>query len=239
MSRLVAEPGWRWSEHVRPSVGEYWCRVHHVGFVVSGRLGTLFPDGREVVHGPDDIVDIPPGHDGYAVGDEPCVQIFWAGNRPFFASFLIGSRTRVLATLLFTDLVDSTAKAAELGDARWRALLSDHFVGARAELEALRRARGQDDGRRVPGDLSTAPGRHCGGAAAIRGTHEPRGLQIRAGVHVGEVECRRRGRPGGDRSRGGEDHGGCRRRRDSRLRSDPERSPGRRGSHSRIVGRTR
>ena len=187
MSRLVAEPGWRWSEHVRPSVGGEWCQVHHVGFVISGRLGTLYPDGTEVVYGPDDIVDIPPGHDGYVVGDEPCVQIFWAGNRPFFASFLIGSRTRVLATLLFTDLVGSTAKAAELGDARWRALLSEHFLAARAELE---RYGGREVKTTGDGLLATfdSPGQALRCAAAIRDATNRDGLQIRAGVHVGEVE---------------------------------------------------
>ena len=187
MSRLVAEPGWRWSEHLRPSVGGEWCQVHHVGFVISGRLGTLYPDGTEVVYGPDDIVDIPPGHDGYVVGDEPCVQIFWAGNRPFFASFLIGSRTRVLATLLFTDLVGSTAKAAELGDARWRGLLSEHFVGARAELE---RYGGREVKTTGDGLLATfdSPGQALRCAAAIRALTNRDGLQIRAGVHVGEVE---------------------------------------------------
>ena len=171
MSRLVAEPGWRWSEHLRPSVGGEWCQVHHVGFVISGHLGTLYPDGTEVVYGPDDIVDIPPGHDGYVVGDEPCVQIFWAGNRPFFASFLIGSRTRVLATLLFTDLVGSTAKAAELGDARWRGLLSEHFVGARAELE---RYGGREVKTTGDGLLATfdSPGQALRCAAAIRDLDE-------------------------------------------------------------------
>lgn len=187
MSRLVAEPGWRWYEHVRPSAGGEWCQVHHVGFVLSGQLGTLYPDGTEVVYGPGDIVDIPPGHDGYVVGDEPCVQIFWAGNRPFFASFLIGSRTRVLATLLFTDLVDSTAKAAELGDAQWRAVLSEHFVSAGTELE---RYGGREVKTTGDGLLATfdSPGQALRCAAAIRDVTNRDGLQIRAGVHVGEVE---------------------------------------------------
>ncbi len=45
-----------------------------------------------VVYGPDDVFDIPPGHDGYVVGDEPCVQIEWAGIRAFFAGFPTGIR---------------------------------------------------------------------------------------------------------------------------------------------------
>jgi class 3 adenylate cyclase len=131
---------------------------------------TLSGTGGRLSRALTDIVDIPTGsRTAYVVGDEPCVQIFWAGNRPFFASFLIGSRTRVLATLLFTDLVDSTAKAAELGDARWRALLSDHFLGARAELERYGRTRGQDDRRRVAGDLRQPRA----GTAVRRGDFEP------------------------------------------------------------------
>lgn len=187
VSRTVSEPGWRWSEHVRPSVGGEWCQVRHVGVVLSGRLGILFPDGTEVVFGPDDVVDIPPGHDGFTVGDEPCVQIDWAGNRPFFASFLIGSRSRVLATLLFTDLVDSTAKAAELGDARWGGLLSEHFLRARAELE---RYGGREVKTTGDGLLATfdSPGQALRCAAAIRTTANRDGLRVRAGVHVGEVE---------------------------------------------------
>ncbi len=187
VSRLVQEPGWRWSEHVRPSVGGEWCQVRHIGVVVSGQLGIRFPDGTEIVYGPDDVLDIPPGHDGYTVGDEPCVQIDWAGNRPFFASFLIGSRSRVLATLLFTDIVDSTAVAARLGDLRWRELLATHFTGARAELE---RHGGREVKTTGDGLLATfdSPGQALRCAAAIRRVAVRDDLRIRAGVHVGEVE---------------------------------------------------
>ena len=187
LSKLVSEPGWRWSEHLRPSVGGEWCQVRHMGFVLSGRLGTLYPDGTEIVYGPDDVFEIQPGHDGYTVGDEPCVQIMFAGNRPFFDSFLIGSGSRVLATLLFTDLVESTATASELGDARWRALLSDHFVGARAELE---RYRGREVSTTGDGLFATfdSPGQAVRCAAAIRRVAQRDGLRIRAGVHIGEVE---------------------------------------------------
>lgn len=187
VSRTVSEPGWRWSEHVRPSVGGDWCQVRHVGVILSGQLGIVFPDGSEVVFGPGEVIDIPPGHDGYTVGDEPCVQIDWAGNRPFFASFLIGSRSRVLATILFTDLVDSTARATELGDARWGALLSEHFAAARAELE---RYGGREVKTTGDGLLATfdGPGQALRCAAAIRRIASRDGLQIRTGIHVGEVE---------------------------------------------------
>ena len=107
VGRFTSEPGWRWSEHVRPTVGGEWCQARHIGMVISGRLGTDFPDGTRVVFGPGDVFDIPPGHDGYVVGDEPWCRSTGPGNRAF-AGFPTGIRSRVLATLLFIDLVSST-----------------------------------------------------------------------------------------------------------------------------------
>jgi class 3 adenylate cyclase len=186
VGRLVTEPGWRWSEHVRPTVGGEWCQARHVGIVISGRLGILLSDGTELEFGPNDVFDIPPGHDGYTVGDEPCVQVEWAGLRAF-AGFPTGVHSRVLATLLFTDLVDSTELAARLGDTRWRELLSTHFEAARAELE---RFGGREVKTTGDGILATfeGPARALYCAAAIRRSAGRAGLQIRAGVHVGEVE---------------------------------------------------
>lgn len=186
VGRLVSQPGWRWSNDVRPRVGGEWCQARHVGFVVSGRLGIDFMDGSRMEFGPGDVFDIPPGHDGYTVGDEPCVQVEWQGIRAW-AGFPTGIHSRVLASLLFTDIVDSTPLAARLGDARWRQLLSDHFVEARDELE---RFGGREISTTGDGMLATfdGPARalHC--AAAIRRRAGDSGLQIRAGVHVGEVE---------------------------------------------------
>jgi class 3 adenylate cyclase len=187
LSIEVVEPGWRWYDHVRPRVGGEWCQVRHVGMILAGRLGIRFPDGSELELGPEDVFDIPAGHDGYTIGDEPCVQLSWAGNRPFFASFLMGSRSRVLATLLFTDIVDSTVLAAKLGDIRWRELLSGHLVSARSELE---RYGGREVKTTGDGLLATfdGPGQALRCASAIGKLASRDGLQIRAGVHVGEVE---------------------------------------------------
>jgi class 3 adenylate cyclase len=186
VGELVSQPGWRWSDHVRPTVGGEWCQARHVGFVVSGKLGTDFPDGTRVVFEPGDVFDIPPGHDGFTVGDEPCVQVEWIGILAW-AGFPTGIHSRVLTTLLFTDLVDSTTRAAELGDTRWRQLLSDYFETARRELE---RYGGREVKTTGDGMLATfeGPARalHC--AAAIGRDARSRGLSSRAGVHVGEVE---------------------------------------------------
>jgi hypothetical protein len=186
VGKLVSEPGWRWSTHVRPTVGGEWCQARHVGVVLSGRLGIRLTDGTEMEFGPDDVFDIPPGHDGWTIGDEQCVQIEWAGIRAF-AGFPTGIHSRVLATLLFTDLVDSTQSAARLGDARWRELLSTHLESMRLELE---RFGGREVTTTGDGVLATfdGPARalHC--AAAIRRNANREGVRVRAGVHVGEVE---------------------------------------------------
>lgn len=186
VGRLVSQPGWRWSNDVRPTVGGEWCQARHVGYVVSGALGIDYMDGTSAVYRAGEVFDIPPGHDGYTVGDEPCVQIEWHGIRAW-AGFPTGIHSRVLATLLFTDIVDSTPLAAKLGDARWRELLSRHLLEARAELE---RFGGREIQTTGDGVLATfeGPARalHC--ASAIRRRAESEGLQIRAGVHVGEVE---------------------------------------------------
>ncbi len=186
VGHMVNEPGWRWSTHMRPVVGGEWCQARHVGFVISGRLGIEFTDGTSVEFRPGDVFDIPPGHDGYTIGDEPVVQVEWSGLRAW-AGFPTGIHSRVLATLLFTDIVDSTRRAAELGDARWRELLSELFVASRGELE---RYGGKEVDTTGDGMLARfeGPARalHC--AAALHRCAEKHGVQIRIGVHVGEVE---------------------------------------------------
>ena len=186
VGELVSEPGWRWSEHVRPTVGGEWCQARHVGFILSGTIGIDFVDGSSARFGPGDVFDIPPGHDGYTVGDEPCVQVEWMGIRAW-AGFPTGIHSRVLATLLFTDVVDSTSLAAELGDARWRELLSRLFEAIRGELERFggREVDTTGDGMLVTFD-GPARALHC--AAALLRCAANNDVQIRVGVHVGEVE---------------------------------------------------
>ncbi len=185
VGRYTAQPGWRWSSHVRPQVGGDWCQARHVGAVLSGRLGIRLPDGTTFEMGPNDVFDIPPGHDGWTIGDDPVETIEWAGTRAFTG--FRGSHDRALATLLFTDLVASTEAAARLGDPAWRALLSAHFEAARAEFE---RFHGREVKTTGDGVLATfdGPAQAVQCAAAIRGAAARAGLEIRAGVHVGEVE---------------------------------------------------
>jgi class 3 adenylate cyclase len=186
VGRFVSQPGWRWSEHVRPTVGGEWCQARHVGFVISGILGIEFSDGTRMEFGPGDVFDIPPGHDGFTIGDEPCVQVEWRGIRAW-AGFPTGVHSRVLVTLLFTDVVDSTSRAADLGDTRWRHLLSELFESKRLEVE---RFGGREVDTTGDGMLATfdGPARALYCAAALRRGARSKGLEIRAGIHVGEVE---------------------------------------------------
>jgi class 3 adenylate cyclase len=106
--------------------------------------------------------------------------------------FVTGSRTsrepdRVLATVLFTDIVGSTERAAELGDARWKELLAEHHRIVRSELD---RARGREVRLTGDGVFATfdGPARAVGCACAMRDAVRELGIEIRAGLHTGEIE---------------------------------------------------
>jgi quercetin dioxygenase-like cupin family protein len=71
------EAGWRWSEHVGPLSGQTSCSMSHVGYVLSGRQCLRMDDGTEFEVGPGDLISIPPGHDGWTVGTEPCVILYF------------------------------------------------------------------------------------------------------------------------------------------------------------------
>ena len=186
VGRFVNGPGWRWSRDVRPTVGGEWCQIRHVGFIISGRLGADFTDGSSIVFGPGDVFEIPPGHDGYTVGDEPVVQIEWTGLRNW-AGLATSGRSRILATLLFADVVGSTEMLSRLGDGAWRDLLSQTFESLRANLERFggREIKTTGDGMLVAFDGS-ARALQC--AAAMRRTAREHDLRLRIGVHVGEVD---------------------------------------------------
>ena len=79
VGRLVIEPGWRWSEHVKPLAGTELCEAPHFQYHVRGVLHVVMADGTEFEAGPGDVVVIEPGHDGWTVGDEPAVAIDWGG----------------------------------------------------------------------------------------------------------------------------------------------------------------
>jgi hypothetical protein len=76
---LTLEPGWRWSEDVRPLAGTEWCEAPHFQFHVSGVLRVRMSDGTEFDALPGDVTALPSGHDAWVVGDEPAVVVDWWG----------------------------------------------------------------------------------------------------------------------------------------------------------------
>ncbi len=79
VGRGVFEPGWRWSQDVKPIAGTKSCEASHSSYVLSGRMHIVMDDGEAVDVGPGDYVVIPPGHDAWTVGDEACVMLDVAG----------------------------------------------------------------------------------------------------------------------------------------------------------------
>jgi Cupin domain len=75
VGRGVFEPGWRWSDNVKPIAKTDSCEVSHLGYCVSGRMRVQMDDGSEGEVGPGQVAAIPPGHDAEVVGDEPCTLI--------------------------------------------------------------------------------------------------------------------------------------------------------------------
>ena len=73
--RVTTEPGWQWSKHLKPVQKTGSCQKDHLLVVISGRLGVRMDDGREEVFGPGDVGSIPPGHDGWTIGDHPAVWL--------------------------------------------------------------------------------------------------------------------------------------------------------------------
>jgi hypothetical protein len=72
-ARITFQPGWRWSQDVKPVVGTESCQVRHVGMITSGRLHVVHEDGSEADAVPGAVYVIEPGHDAWVVGDEPVV----------------------------------------------------------------------------------------------------------------------------------------------------------------------
>ena len=76
--RATFEPGWKWSECIKPIAKTESCQVHHNGFIESGRMHLVMDDGSEYDLGPGDAFVAPPGHDAWIVGSEPCIAFDFA-----------------------------------------------------------------------------------------------------------------------------------------------------------------
>jgi class 3 adenylate cyclase len=185
VGREVEEPGWRWSTHVRPIAGTERCEYHHIGLQVSGRLMVETRDGDVGVIEPGDLYDTAPGHDSWVIGDEPSVRIVFQGIADWAKPHDPGER--VLTTVLFTDIVGSTAAAEHHGDRAWKQLLEAHHEDVRGLLEAHH---GHEVKMTGDGFLATfdSPGRAIACALRIVPAAHLLGIEVRAGVHTGEVE---------------------------------------------------
>jgi class 3 adenylate cyclase len=161
------EPGWRWSVDMPAIAGSPTCQLHHVGYAVSGVLHVLTDAGQEMEVQPHSVYEIPPGHDlGVAldsIGDAEVV------------------------TILFTDIVESTATLVRLGDQAWRDRLARHHGRMRDHLNEFRgrEIKSTGDGLLAVFDR---PIRAVRCAQAMVATSRSLELPLRVGIHVGEVE---------------------------------------------------
>lgn len=80
VGRAVFNPGWKWSNDVKPIAGTDSCEAAHTGYVISGRMHIRMDDGTEREVGPGEAIVISAGHDAWIVGDEPCVMLDWSGS---------------------------------------------------------------------------------------------------------------------------------------------------------------
>lgn len=182
----VWAPGWRWSTDLRPIVGGDWCENHHIGYAISGTCRVSTESGEELDIRGGSAYEIPPRHDAWVVGDEPFVTVEWTSAR-VVAIAPDDPGERVVATVLFTDIVESTATLERVGDAAWRDRLLGHNAALRQIIDTYR---GEEITTTGDGFLAIFDGAsravRCGAAmvAAARRV----GLEIRVGVHTGEVE---------------------------------------------------
>jgi class 3 adenylate cyclase len=162
------------------------CQLHHLGYSISGAIHVVTDDGQAIDIPPDSVYEIPPGHDAWVVGDDPWVTVEWTSARIFgLAPDRPGEG--VVVTVLFTDIVDSTATLQRMGDTAWRDLLLIHNTRLRDQLNLFRgrEVKTTGDGFLAVFDSATRAVR-CGAAMAL--TARKIGLPIRVGVHTGEVE---------------------------------------------------
>jgi class 3 adenylate cyclase len=186
MGRSVLQPGWRWSESIKPMARTEWCESHHIGLCIAGACRITSREGAEIVITPGHFYEVPPGHDAEVISDEPYIVIDWNPSSAF-AQAEGGGFRRVVATLLMTDIVGSTERAREIGDGLWRELLAEHNLLVRRVLD---RFRGREVKTTGDGFLATFDGAERAIRAAqeiVRAVPEI-GLQVRAAVHTGELE---------------------------------------------------
>ena len=188
VGRATLRPGWRWSTDIKPAVGTDTCEVHHFHIVLAGQFAVQMDGAPAQEFGPGDVIDVPAGHDAWVVGDENVELLDISGNSVNFG--LPVPRARAVVTMLLSDIVASTSTAVKVGDAAWRSMLVEHDRAVRRQLD---RFQGHEVKTTGDGLLVTfqSAGAALHAALAIREAAHSVGVELRIGVHTGEVEVLR------------------------------------------------
>lgn len=181
----IHQPGWRWSVNLRPKLGVDSCQTRHVGVALTGKLHVILDDGTEFDVEAGEVYHIPPGHDGWVIGDEPFENVEWIGSRRWLTPLgeLAG---RVLSTLVFTDIVDSTGTAQRMGDSAWREILGAYEARVQDTLNFYRGSEVKKTGDGVLATFDSAA-RAVRCAVELRAIGSGFGLETRSSIHTGEV----------------------------------------------------
>ena len=186
VARVRFPRGWRWSIHAKPLVRTPSCQIRHLGVCLTGTMHVACDDGSEMDVNAGDAFEIPPGHDAWIVGDVTYTAIEFASARTF-GVFEEDETERILTTVLFTDIVDSTPLVERLGDVAWKKLLLEHNARLREQID---RFRGREIVTTGDGFLaifdSAARAIRC--ASAMAPALADLNISIRAGLHTGEIE---------------------------------------------------
>lgn len=185
VSRFVFQPGWRWATDVGPIAGTDTCQHRHVGYTIAGSLTVRMQDGTMLTIGPGDAYEIPPGHLAWVEGDVAWESVEFTSGHAFGKSpEALGER--VLATIVFSDICDSTATLARVGDAEWARIVREHNERIRTVID---RHRGREMATLGDGFLAVFDGaaKAVLAAAAMDPAVADLGIHVRTGVHTGEV----------------------------------------------------
>jgi len=185
VSHFVFQPGWNWSTDVAPIAGTKSCQHRHIGYTISGRLGVRMDDGTTLRIGPGEAYEIPPGHLAWVEGDAPWESVeFTSGHTFAKSSEDLGGR--VLATIVFSDICDSTVVLERVGDTEWTHVVREHNERIRTVID---RFHGREIATLGDGFLALFDGAANAimAAAAMDPAVADLGIHVRAGVHTGEV----------------------------------------------------
>ena len=185
VSHFVFQPGWSWATDIGPIAGTETCQHRHVGYTISGRLAVRMADGTALTIEPGDAYEIPPGHLAWVDGDVPWESVeFTSGHAYGKSPEDLGES--VLATIVFSDICESTAMLERIGDAEWTCVVREHNVRIRTVID---RFRGREMATLGDGFLALFDGaaKAVRAAAAMDPAVADLGIHVRTGVHTGEV----------------------------------------------------